>query len=313
MGSPVAPLLLIAALASPAVALPDPCVVGTPVGCDDGNPCTADLCQLGGCVHTPLVGAPCDDGNACTVGDHCDAGQCVGVPITCPDDGVTCTDDVCIAGGCVHVPVDSRCVRAGECSDARCAPERPDHDGAGCVGGAARSEGQECSEDGDACTVDQCQGDECAHQAVVDPRSCVAVRDVYRQALALASLVRGIAALLGPDAPRDLAGRLAVIDARVTAAARALAGKEGSGVDAQAGPFETPLRLRARIALTRLRRVRPRLARLLGEFSRAEVRAEVTPDAADEAMHRGRQALRSLHALRAELQRLRRVTVTFAR
>jgi len=59
--------------------------------------------------------------------------------------------------------------------------------------------------------------------------------------------------------------------------------------------------------------VRPRLARLLGEFSRAEVRAEVTPDAAEEAMHRGRQALRSLHALRAELHRLRRVTVTFAR
>ncbi len=197
MGSAVAPLLLIAALAGPAVALPDLCVLGTPVGCDDGNPCTADLCQLGGCVHTPLVGAPCDDGNACTVGDHCDAGQCVGVPITCPDDGFTCTDDVCIDGGCVHVPVDSRCVRAGECSDAMCAPERPDHDGAGCVGGAARSEGQECSEDGDACTVDQCHGGECAHQAVVDPRSCVAVRDVYRQALALASLVRGIAALLG--------------------------------------------------------------------------------------------------------------------
>ncbi len=46
MGSAVAPLLLIAALAGPAVALPDFCVVGTPVGCDDGNPCTADLCQL---------------------------------------------------------------------------------------------------------------------------------------------------------------------------------------------------------------------------------------------------------------------------
>jgi len=98
-----------------------------------------------------------------------------------------------------------------------------------------------------------------------------------------------------------------------TAAARALAGKEGSGVDARAGPFETPLRQRARIALSRLRRVRPRLARLLGRFSGARGRAEVTPDAAHEAMHRGRQALRSLRALRAELRRLRRVTVTFAR
>ena len=313
MRAAVAALFFMTALAGPAMALSGLCVLGTSVGCDDGNPCTADLCQLGGCVHTPLVGVPCDDGNACTVGDHCEAGQCVGEPITCLDDGFSCTDDVCIDGGCVHVPVDSRCVPAGECSNATCAPERPDHDGAGCVGGTARSEGQECSEDGDACTLDECRGGECAHEAVLDAKSCSAVRDVYRQALALASYVRGIAALLGPNAPRDLAARLAAIDERVTAAARALAGKEGSGVDAQAGPFETPLRQRAGIALAHLRRVRPRLARLLADFSRAGVRAEVTSDAADEAMHRGRQALRSLHALRAALQRLRRVTVTFAR
>jgi hypothetical protein len=313
MGSVGVALLLVAALAGPTSALPDLCVLGTSVGCDDGNPCTADLCQLGGCMHEPLIGVPCDDGNACTVGDHCEAGQCVGEPIVCPDDGFSCTDDVCIEGGCVHVPVDSRCSPAGECSAAACSPERPDHDGAGCVGGAPRSEGQECSEDGDACTLDQCHGGECTHEAVVDPRSCVAVRDVYRQALALASLIRGIAALVGPNAPYGLGAKLAAIDERVTAAARALAGKEGSGVDAQAGPFKTPLRERARIALARLRRVRPRLARVLGAFSRPGVRAEISPDTADQAMHRGRQALQELHALRAELQRLHRVTVTFAR
>ena len=55
--------------------------VGTPVSCDDGNPCTADRCDpsTGACLSVPIN---CDDGNACTL-DSCEAatGQCVHAPV----------------------------------------------------------------------------------------------------------------------------------------------------------------------------------------------------------------------------------------
>ncbi|MEC9072636.1 MAG: hypothetical protein VX938_09670, partial [Myxococcota bacterium] len=63
--------------------------------CDDGNPCTTDLCEgEGGCVNQPLDQGECLDGDACTQGDHCEAGVCVGAPVPC-DDGNGCTDDAC--------------------------------------------------------------------------------------------------------------------------------------------------------------------------------------------------------------------------
>ena len=41
--------------------------VGTPINCDDGNPCTTDSCDpVTGCINTPNSNA-CDDGNVCTV------------------------------------------------------------------------------------------------------------------------------------------------------------------------------------------------------------------------------------------------------
>jgi len=45
------------------------CLSGTPVAVDDGNPCTADSCDIvAGVSHTPLVaGATCSDGNVCNV------------------------------------------------------------------------------------------------------------------------------------------------------------------------------------------------------------------------------------------------------
>jgi subtilisin family serine protease len=47
-----------------------------PGGCDDGNPCTDDVCDPGtGCQHAPNTGA-CSDGTECTVADRCGGGQC---------------------------------------------------------------------------------------------------------------------------------------------------------------------------------------------------------------------------------------------
>ena len=52
-------------------------------GCDDGNPCTNDLCLLKvGCAHIPRQG-PCDDGNSCTIQDMCAEATCTGAPVAC--------------------------------------------------------------------------------------------------------------------------------------------------------------------------------------------------------------------------------------
>jgi len=46
--------------------------------CDDGNPCTNDVCIAGQCRHADNA-LPCDDGLACTAGDSCTDGICAGV------------------------------------------------------------------------------------------------------------------------------------------------------------------------------------------------------------------------------------------
>ncbi len=69
--------------------------------CSDGNSCTKDQCAgVDGCTNTALNEGECMDGDACTVGDHCQEGTCVGLPVAC-DDGDPCTDDLCDGlGGC---------------------------------------------------------------------------------------------------------------------------------------------------------------------------------------------------------------------
>ena len=63
----------------------DACKAGKCLGltktCNDGQPCTADLCNAstGACTNTKLAdGGACDDGNACTGGEKCAAGKCGG-------------------------------------------------------------------------------------------------------------------------------------------------------------------------------------------------------------------------------------------
>src|SRR5262249_40500533 len=73
------------------------CVAGTPLNCDDANPCTADACNpMAGCQHTPAAnGTACGAGNACTLGDTCQAGVCAGGAAVNCDDGDACTTDTC--------------------------------------------------------------------------------------------------------------------------------------------------------------------------------------------------------------------------
>ncbi|MFZ4578455.1 MAG: hypothetical protein ACOYOB_08685 [Myxococcota bacterium] len=64
--------------------------------CDDGNPCTDDVCNgAGGCQSTNKNG-PCDaDSTVCTKDDTCVNGKCqAGAQLAC-DDNNTCTKDTC--------------------------------------------------------------------------------------------------------------------------------------------------------------------------------------------------------------------------
>ena len=138
----------------------DHCAKGacTPTGgvkCDDGNPCTDDVCKKGldgkpgGCVNTIRTGT-CEDGNKCTgtqkSPDTCTAGKCkAGAAVPC-DDGNTCTLHDCKPDkGCVQSPVPGECTDGDVCSagDACKAGQ--------CVAGPAKK-----CDDKDVCTDDSC-------------------------------------------------------------------------------------------------------------------------------------------------------------
>ena len=60
---------------------PAPIICGDAV-CDDGNPCTTDLCVDGTTCSYLANNLPCDDGDFCTTGDRCNASACVpGAPV----------------------------------------------------------------------------------------------------------------------------------------------------------------------------------------------------------------------------------------
>ncbi len=73
------------------------CSSGSAPNCDDGSPCTSDMCdESAGCVNVPL---DCSDANACTI-DSCNesTGACEYAPTPCADpdnDGLEDADDPC--------------------------------------------------------------------------------------------------------------------------------------------------------------------------------------------------------------------------
>src|SRR2546428_2140272 len=73
------------------------CTAGTPLNCNDNNPCTTDTCDpVAGRQHTAAAnGTSCSDGNACNGAETCQAGLCApGVALNCNDSN-PCTADTC--------------------------------------------------------------------------------------------------------------------------------------------------------------------------------------------------------------------------
>lgn len=92
--------------------------------CDDGNLCTADICDTDtGFCRWENIAAQCDDGNLCTI-DTCDPTKgCINdpVPLDYCDDMSNCTIDVCDPDrGCVHTNVS--CEDDNPCTVDECDP-----------------------------------------------------------------------------------------------------------------------------------------------------------------------------------------------
>ena len=129
------------------------CAPGTPLDCDDGNPCTDDACSQGECLHLPNDAA-CDDGNACTTGESCLEGLCAPAGTPDCDDANVCTTDFCDPqNGCTHVHNTVPCNDGNVCTlyDV-------------CGTGACAGTGLLDCYDGNACTSDTCNPDSgCEH------------------------------------------------------------------------------------------------------------------------------------------------------
>lgn len=127
--------------------------------CNDGKPCTLDVCLATGvCDNPPKCGG---DTPACCNGvcsQCCGAGDC--------DDGIDCTDNSCFAGVCTSLPTD-RCGDGFYCStDATTAPS-------GCVAVEDCDVDADC-EDPNPCTADACVNHKCTHPICPGGGSCCA-------------------------------------------------------------------------------------------------------------------------------------------
>lgn len=162
--------------------------------CDDGDPCTQNLCVSGTCSNPDRApGTTCDsDNNDCTrdacLPDNAGGVSCQHVPVpfgsTCGDDGNDCTYDRCepdpnTSGQmvCAHGPVQygSPCADEGNaCTLDRCMP--------GLNGGQFTCQhdplpqGSPCDSDGNSCTFDVCMlggtGIQCAHNPLAFGTVC---------------------------------------------------------------------------------------------------------------------------------------------
>ncbi len=127
--------------------------------CDDGNPCTNDLCAFSfGCYHTPKCGgAP----NAC-VRRWCNPdGSCGYGRVICDEHDVACLDSDAYCDpevGCVYDWKD-------DCPPQTCKVRS-------CINGQCTYEDRDCGEDSNCIEV-SCEDDHCVYEdKCVSPSAC---------------------------------------------------------------------------------------------------------------------------------------------
>ncbi len=116
--------------------------------CEDGNSCTADVCNAGVCERSTIVGA-CDDGDLCTNFDTCFGTTCLGTAINCSALDDTCNIGTCNAtnGLCVATPTNE----TGVCDDADLCTLTDV-----CVAGTCTGTAVDCTSLNDACNLGTC-------------------------------------------------------------------------------------------------------------------------------------------------------------
>ncbi|MSQ83364.1 MAG: hypothetical protein EXR77_10840 [Myxococcales bacterium] len=156
---------------------------GTPVVCNDNNPCTNEACDPAngsGACKTLANTVNCDDYNKCTVGDVCSAGACKPGTLKSCADNTVCTDDSCQAssGICINTqntkPCDdgTKCTNNDVCASGLCKSGAVVvcNDSKVCTddlcdpatGACGYTPNAKICDDGNACTeVDACQGGNC--------------------------------------------------------------------------------------------------------------------------------------------------------
>lgn len=151
------------------------CESGTPLACQDSNPCSLDTCDkaTGSCKYESVSAAVvCDDGLACTT-EACNSVQgCSYAPVDSKcGDGLDCTTDRCALGkGCQHEAISGACDKGEPCRVYACEL------GKGCVSkpqldGSACSDGKNCTFP-DACKAGACVAGPVIQGCNVDPAQC---------------------------------------------------------------------------------------------------------------------------------------------
>lgn len=163
------------------------CEGGTPIDCDDLNPCTTDSCNpVSGKCENQLVqpGTVCEDMNVCTISSTCN-NICEADEVrSCPEDDNPCTVAFCDPyNGCTQIFVEDNtpCGDGGKCLSGYCATT--------CSGDCSdnnictiddRCENGFCigtpvfCDDGKACTNDRCDATlGCINETVADDLPCI--------------------------------------------------------------------------------------------------------------------------------------------
>lgn len=139
---------------------------GIEINCDDGNPCTDDVCMCGNCTHSANENS-CSDEDLCTINDRCFQTMCFGELKDC-DDGDVCTVDGCISetGECTHL-----LVSAIPCDDLNACTTNDI-----CQSGVCIGIGLLC-DDGNPCTSDQCVNGTCLHSPSTQTNNTIQCSD----------------------------------------------------------------------------------------------------------------------------------------
>ncbi|MFC1611019.1 proprotein convertase P-domain-containing protein [Myxococcota bacterium] len=147
------------------------CSGGTPLDCEDGNPCTFDTCDEAArqCVadNTTFNGASCSNGDHCVVGETCSNGSCGGGDARDCDDDDSCTTDTCNE-------TSNQCDYAYRGDGAACDDGAFCTVGDTCLGNACQGGAASPCADGNPCTVDDCDEDldQCLNTAETDGVAC---------------------------------------------------------------------------------------------------------------------------------------------